>query len=117
MTKANLKCPENLNLKQAKSWFKNSKIKIKKTKKKIPKKGFKKITKTATISILAFPLIIDWKITFFIVINFLMFVYYKYFCKMVDQRNQARIQKMKKYKNKSEGVKKRMANLKQFKKV
>lgn len=117
MTKANLKCPENLNLKQAKSWFKNSKIKIKKAKKKIKKKDFKKFTKTATISILAVPLIIDWRITFFIISNVLMFAYYKYFCKMIDQRNQARIEKMKKYEDKSEGIKKRMANLKQFKKA
>jgi len=112
-----IKVPGKLNLKSAKEWLKNKKqnFKIKKPRTKNQKKNLKNIGKTATLSILAIPLVIDWRITFFIIINFLLFLYYIYFCKMVDERNQLRIEKMKKYEDKSEGVKKRMENLKQFK--
>lgn len=113
-----IKVPETLNLKSAKKWLKNKKQNIRnlKPKTKSQKKNLKNIGKTATLSIIAIPAVIDWKITFFIITNFLLFLYYIYFCKMIDKRNQLRIQKMKRYENKSEGIKKRMANLKQFKK-
>ena len=111
------KVPEKLNLKSAKEWLKNKKTNLKspKPKTKKQKKNLKNISKTATISLLAIPAVIDWRITTFILGNFLLYLYYLYFCKMIDKRNQERIQKMKKYESKPEGVKKRMANLKQFK--
>lgn len=112
---------DSLNIKQIKQL--THFLQNKKSKKHLqPKTTFfrknlvKKISKTATLSLLATPLVVDWRTTLFIIGNFLFYLYYLYFCKMVDKRNQERIQKMKKYEDKPDGVKKRMANLKQFKK-
>ena len=107
---------DKLNVRTLKEYLKNKNSKSKsKSKKTKPKKKIKNLSQKATVSFIAFLGVVDWQVSLFIFVNLLFYTYYKYFCKMIDQRKAKRIEKMKKYEDKDEGVKKRMKNLKQFK--
>ena len=107
---------DKLNVRTLKEYFKNKESKNKpKPKKSKPKKKTKNLSQKATLSFIAFLGVVDWQISLFILFNLLFYIYYRYFCRMVDQRKAKRIEKMKKYKNKNKGIQKRMKNLKQFK--